>query len=171
MEMLRVFWDAAVALNPAAAARDEQQMPLCRQGELGVLWREHRLQDVSEKALTIPMRFSTFDDYWSPFLDRQGPAGAYVASLCGKRARAAAHAVASAAPRRGRGPSNRALGSCVGRAGYRPGTPCRLSCVRQAPIAMPGRRLAWLPGNGSRRSVAAVQPASSEESHARPNGQ
>jgi SAM-dependent methyltransferase len=83
MEMLRVFWDEAVALNPAADARDEQHMPLCRRGDLGVLWREHRLMDVSEEALTIRTRFSTFDDYWLPFLDEQGPAGAYVAALAG----------------------------------------------------------------------------------------
>jgi SAM-dependent methyltransferase len=81
MEMLRVFWDEAVALNPSAAARDERHMPLSRQGELGALWRDRRLRNVSEKALTIRLRFSAFDDYWSPFLDKQGPAGAYVAAL------------------------------------------------------------------------------------------
>ena len=81
MEMLRVFWDEAVALNPSAAARDERHMPLCRKGELAALWRAHGLRDVSEKALTIRMQFSAFDDYWSPFLDRQGPAGGYVAAL------------------------------------------------------------------------------------------
>jgi len=81
MEMLRVFWDEAVALNPAADARDERRMPLSRQGELAALWREHKLVDVSEEALTIRTQFSTFDDYWSPFLDKQGPAGAYVAAL------------------------------------------------------------------------------------------
>jgi SAM-dependent methyltransferase len=81
MEMLRVFWDEAVALNPAADARDERRMPLSRQGELAALWREHGLVDVSEEALTIRTQFSTFDDYWSPFLDKQGPAGAYVAAL------------------------------------------------------------------------------------------
>jgi SAM-dependent methyltransferase len=81
MEMLRVFWDEAVALHPAAAARDERNMPLCRKGALGVLWSEPQLLDVSEEPLTIRTRFSTFDDYWSPFLDKQGPAGAYVAAL------------------------------------------------------------------------------------------
>jgi hypothetical protein len=55
-----------VAFDPSAAARDERHMPLCRKGELGILWREHRLPDVSEEALTIRTRFSSFDDYWSP---------------------------------------------------------------------------------------------------------
>ena len=81
MEMLRVFWDEAIALDPAADARDERHMPLCRQGEPGALWREHRLGDVSEGPLTIRMPFGSFDDYWSPFLEGQGPAGAYVAGL------------------------------------------------------------------------------------------
>lgn len=81
MEMLRTFWDEAVALEPAADARDERHMPLCRKGELGSLWRDRQLRDVAEEAITIPMRFSTFDDYWSPFLEKQGPAGAYVADL------------------------------------------------------------------------------------------
>ena len=81
MEMLRIFWDEAVAISPEADARDERHMPLCRKGELEELWRAHRLRDVSEEALTIRMRFSSFDDYWSPFLAKQGPAGAYVAAL------------------------------------------------------------------------------------------
>ena len=56
-------------------------MPLCRPGELGALWREHRLEETCEEALTIQTRFSSFEDYWSPFLEGQGPAGAYVAAL------------------------------------------------------------------------------------------
>ena len=81
MEMLRVFWDEAIALSPAMDARDERHMPLSRGGELGALWREHGLQDVMEEPLTIQTRFGSFDDYWSPFLEKQGPAGEYVASL------------------------------------------------------------------------------------------
>jgi len=81
MEMLRVFWDAVVALNPAMDSRDERHMPFCRTGELTALWRACRLEDVSDEALTIEMPFTSFDDYWSPFLEGQGPAGAYVATL------------------------------------------------------------------------------------------
>jgi len=81
MEMLRVFWDAVVALCPAMDSRDERHMPFCRSGELAALWRTCRLADVSDERLTIEMRFPSFDDYWSPFLEGQGPAGAYVATL------------------------------------------------------------------------------------------
>ena len=81
MEMLRVFWDEAVALDPASVARDERHMPLCKRGELGDLWRNGGLQQVQEQPLTIDLSFSSFDDYWRPFLGGQGPAGAYAASL------------------------------------------------------------------------------------------
>lgn len=81
MEMLRLFWDAAIALAPAAERNDERHMPFCRPGELQALWRAHGLLDVSETPLAIETSFSSFDDYWTPFLKAQGPAGAYVASL------------------------------------------------------------------------------------------
>jgi SAM-dependent methyltransferase len=81
MEMLRLFWDEAIALDPDADGIDERHMPLSRRGELGALWRAHGLVNVSEAPLTIETRFSSFEDYWSPFLERQGPAGTYVAGL------------------------------------------------------------------------------------------
>lgn len=81
MEMLRVFWDEAVALQPASAAKDERNMPFCRRGELASVWREQGLENVVEEGMTIETRFASFDDYWTPFLEKQGPAGAYTASL------------------------------------------------------------------------------------------
>ena len=80
MEMLRVFWDEAAALIPDADAKDERHMPLSRGGELATLWRAYRLENVSDRPLTVETRFSSFEDYWSPFLERQGPAGAYSTS-------------------------------------------------------------------------------------------
>lgn len=56
-------------------------MPVCRPGELRALWTDRHLLNVEEVPLTIDTRFSSFEDYWSPFLERQGPAGHYVASL------------------------------------------------------------------------------------------
>jgi SAM-dependent methyltransferase len=61
MEMLRVFWDEAVGLDPRARAKDERQMPLSRAGELAALWRTH-LPNVAETALTIETQFSSFED-------------------------------------------------------------------------------------------------------------
>jgi SAM-dependent methyltransferase len=83
MEMLRVFWDEAVAQRPASASRDERTMPFCRRGELAALWNGQGLVEVVEDGLTIETRFASFDDFWTPFLEKQGPAGAYTASLTG----------------------------------------------------------------------------------------
>jgi SAM-dependent methyltransferase len=90
MEMLRTFWDEAVAFDPTVDPRDERHMPLCRPGELAALWRAHRLTDVEEVPLVIETVFGSFDDYWEPFLEGQGPAGAYVASLPADRQQALA---------------------------------------------------------------------------------
>jgi SAM-dependent methyltransferase len=81
MQMLRVFWDEAVALDPAIAARDERNMPLCKRGELAALWRAQGLERVDEQPIAIDLDFVSFDDYWRPFLGGQGPAGAYTGSL------------------------------------------------------------------------------------------
>ena len=81
MEMLRTFWDEAVALDSSIAARDEGNMPLCRRGELTALWQAHGLEQIEEQPIAIDLAFSSFDDYWQPFRGGQGPAGAYVSSL------------------------------------------------------------------------------------------
>jgi hypothetical protein len=81
MEMLRVFWHEATEFDPATLPRDEAHMPLCREGELAALWRQEGLNIVNEVPLTVTLQFTSFDDYWAPFLLGQGPAGAYVATL------------------------------------------------------------------------------------------
>jgi SAM-dependent methyltransferase len=81
MRMLRVFWDAAVAIDARAGKLDERHMPLCRAGELSQLWRQGGLENVHEEPLDITMRFRSFADYWDPFQLGQGPAGTYVRSL------------------------------------------------------------------------------------------
>ncbi len=85
MEMLRVFWDEATAFDPALAPRDEKHMPLCKNGGLAALFREEKLEAVSETALVARLQFASFDDYWEPFCLGQGPAGAYVAALSPER--------------------------------------------------------------------------------------
>lgn len=81
MQPLRVFWDAAAALDPAAGSRDERNQPLCRAGELRDIWQAAGLQEVVERSLETPARFESVDEFWEPFLLGQGPAGAYAAAL------------------------------------------------------------------------------------------
>lgn len=81
MKMLRLLWDEAAAIDDTAVKRHERNMPLCRQGELAALWAECGLKSVADTGLTIQMDFTSFDDYWSPFLTGPGPSGAYVSGL------------------------------------------------------------------------------------------
>lgn len=88
MEMLRYFWDAAVALNPAAAHLDEgSRFPLCQPAALEAVFNRAGLQAIAQTALDVSTNFHDFNDFWRPFLGQQGPAPGYVKSLAaGQRA-------------------------------------------------------------------------------------
>jgi SAM-dependent methyltransferase len=81
MQSLRIFWDEVIALDPGMEPKDERHMKLSRQGQLAALWTKAGLVNVEEKPLYINQDFTSFQDYWEPFLKGAGPAGAYVASL------------------------------------------------------------------------------------------
>ncbi len=82
MELMRRFWDAAVALDAAATELDEaRRFPLCRPEPLARLFADAGLDDVAVRAIDVPTVFRDFDDYWGPFLGGQGPAPGYALSL------------------------------------------------------------------------------------------
>ena len=86
MEFLRLFWDEAVALDPAARSLDEgARFPLCERKALESVLRDAGTRDVRSDALEIPTRFETFSDYWRPFLAGTGPAPSYAMSLSERR--------------------------------------------------------------------------------------
>jgi ubiquinone/menaquinone biosynthesis C-methylase UbiE len=75
MEFLRHFWDAAAAVDPAAGALDEgKRFPLCHPDALTRLFHSADLVDIRCNAIEIPTIFSSFTDYWQPFLGGTGPA-------------------------------------------------------------------------------------------------
>jgi len=82
MHLMRYFWDAAAAVNPAAQPLDEGvRFPLCNPDPLVALFKSAGLKQVETRAIDVPTVFRDFDDYWSPFLGGQGPAPGYVMSL------------------------------------------------------------------------------------------
>lgn len=82
MQLMRYFWDAAVALNPTAVALDEgRRFPLCAPDPLTQLFTQPGLRQVETRAIDAPTVFRDFDDYWTPFLSGQGPASGYAMSL------------------------------------------------------------------------------------------
>jgi SAM-dependent methyltransferase len=85
MQMLRFFWDEAVAFEPAIEPKDERHMKLSHQGQLGELWRNAGLVNVREEPLVIDQAYTSFLDYWEPFTSGAGPGGAFVVSLTADR--------------------------------------------------------------------------------------
>ena len=82
MQLMRYFWDAVAELFPEGAEQDEgKQFPICKPEPLAELFRSADLQEIDTCALDAPTVFADFDDYWSPFLRGQGPAGVYCVSL------------------------------------------------------------------------------------------
>jgi len=82
MELMRYFWDAAVALMPADLERDEgRRFPICQPGPLQQLFEGTGLKKVEVRAIDVSTRFRDFDDYWTPFLGGQFPAPDYAMSL------------------------------------------------------------------------------------------
>ena len=86
MQMMRVFWDAASVLDPAARELDEGvRFPLCHPDPLRQLYADAGLDRIRVQALDVPTVFNSFDDYWAPFLGGQGPAPGYAMSLTAPR--------------------------------------------------------------------------------------
>ena len=80
MQMLRVVWDAARALDQAAPDEGET-MRLRTPAELDELWRRVGLEDVETGPLDVETTYAEFGELWEPLTLGVGPAGAYCASL------------------------------------------------------------------------------------------
>ena len=82
MTLLRRFWDAVVAFDPAGASRDEgRSMPFCTPDELAQLWVTAGLDDVVVAPAVVRASYDGFEDLWSPLETGVAPSGAYVVSL------------------------------------------------------------------------------------------
>jgi SAM-dependent methyltransferase len=86
MTLLQRFWDAAVALDPAAADRDEGRcMPFCTPDALGELWTTAGLADVRVSPAVVAAGYDGFEDLWQPLELGVAPSGAYATSLPAER--------------------------------------------------------------------------------------
>jgi SAM-dependent methyltransferase len=82
MQLIRHFWDAAIALDGDARVLDEgSRFPIAEPGALTGAFESAGLTQVTTHAIDVPTHFADFDDLWQPFLGGQGPAAAYAMSL------------------------------------------------------------------------------------------
>lgn len=82
MEFIRRFWDAAVAVDPAAVALDQGRQPgVATEGQLDAAVRAAGFVAVETGSVGTPTVFADFDDLWIPFTGGTGGAPGYVATL------------------------------------------------------------------------------------------
>lgn len=82
MEMMRHFWDAAIAVDPSASELDAgKNFEICHPDNLKKCFEDEGLQSVEVTELDIIAIFQDLEDYWQPFLAAQGSVSKYLRSL------------------------------------------------------------------------------------------
>jgi len=76
---LGVFWRAAHELDPGV--RDESALAGAREGHLAELFAAAGLRDIQQTTVSATVEHPSFEEWWEPYTEGVGPAGAYVASL------------------------------------------------------------------------------------------
>lgn len=76
---LELFWRSARDLDPTVTA--ETELPGVAEGQLRGLFTAAGMQETISTALTVRVRFRSFEEWWDPFTLGVGPAGRHVAEL------------------------------------------------------------------------------------------
>lgn len=82
MQMMRHFWEAAIAVDPSARDFDAgTQFAICNPDNLRALFTATGFTDIDVIPLDIQTPFANFDDFWLPFLAAQGSISKYFRTL------------------------------------------------------------------------------------------
>ncbi|MCH8861513.1 MAG: methyltransferase domain-containing protein [Proteobacteria bacterium] len=82
MELFRVFWDSARALDAEAVKSDQgERFPVCKPGPLGALFEAAGFENVGTSAIMIDMPYRDFADFWVPMTRGAGGIPDYVKAL------------------------------------------------------------------------------------------
>jgi ubiquinone/menaquinone biosynthesis C-methylase UbiE len=73
------FWNSAAEISPEAGKMRDTRGYVA--GQLSALWAESGFTSIDETALVLWPEFQSFNEYWTPMVEGQGPAGSYLASL------------------------------------------------------------------------------------------
>ncbi|MEO8246547.1 MAG: methyltransferase domain-containing protein [Chloroflexota bacterium] len=76
---ISLFWSAVRELHGEVV--DESELPGVRRGHLGELFVAAGMRDVIETELSVSLEHPTFEEWWAPYAEGVGPAGAYLARL------------------------------------------------------------------------------------------
>ena len=72
MELMRYFWDSAVAVDAGPQLAEAVRFPICQPPALVALFGGVPTADVQTQTIDAPTTFRDFDDYWDPFPRRSG---------------------------------------------------------------------------------------------------
>jgi hypothetical protein len=75
------LWEPALPLDPKAPQPKDRPGSYGSAEELSSLWADADLTDVDVKNIVFACESDSFDDYWLPLTEGQGPAGNYLAGL------------------------------------------------------------------------------------------
>jgi ubiquinone/menaquinone biosynthesis C-methylase UbiE len=83
MPMFSLFWQAAEATAPVAVARRRAEHPPSRPGlqALAELWTDAGLTAVRTAGLELSQEFSSFEDFWQPFLVESTPTSEFAIAV------------------------------------------------------------------------------------------
>lgn len=82
MELFRVFWDSARALDAEAVKHDQGALyPLCKPGPLGELFDAAGFENVETSAISAEVFYRDFTDFWTPMTLGTGGIPLYVKAL------------------------------------------------------------------------------------------
>jgi ubiquinone/menaquinone biosynthesis C-methylase UbiE len=70
--------DAALSLDPNAPQEKDMPGVYGTAQELMSLWSAAGIRNIEVKNMVFPCGFESFDDFWQPLTEGQGPAGAYL---------------------------------------------------------------------------------------------
>lgn len=79
MTMLRLFWEAIRAVNPAAEG--EQAGAGTREGDIEERLERAGLGELSGGSITVSSEYESFEEFWTPVTYGVGPAGEALAAL------------------------------------------------------------------------------------------
>jgi hypothetical protein len=80
-ELNGCLWKAAVAIDPTVRRPAETGRSYGSAEALSDLWQSAGLTDIEVTDLTMPCKFSSFDELWQRTLTGEGPGSAYVLGL------------------------------------------------------------------------------------------
>lgn len=80
-ELINSLWDAALSLDSSAPQKRDMPGIYGTAPELVSLWTAADIRNIEVKNIVFPCGFDSFDDFWQPLTEGQGPAGVYLRSI------------------------------------------------------------------------------------------